>query len=256
MRERGPIEDYLPRMRGRVGEGGGKEIEILSPGNYDLAVPSVAAFPLDSRMSTIDLDGFSRTPLECDPYDYLIVPGFLKTAALEAIAVDYPQIDRPGSFPLSGLKSGPAFEALVAELKGPEIRDAFATKFGIDLTGRPTTITARGRCQAKDGQIHTDTETKIITVLIYMNDEWEQEGGRLRVLRSGNNLNDYAAEVPPAAGTLLAFRRSNRSWHGHEPFVGERRVLQLNWVTDQAVVRREEKRHKLSAWFKNILGRA
>jgi SM-20-related protein len=248
-----------PNPPPQAGEGwgrGGKKIEILSSGNYDLAVSSVAALPLDSRMSTIDLDGFSRTPLERDPYDYLIVPGFLKMAALEAIAADYPQIDRPGSFPLSGLKSGPAFEALVAELKGPEIHDAFAAKFGIDLTGRPTTITARGCCQAKDGQIHTDTETKIITVLIYMNDEWEQEGGRLRVLRSGSNLDDYAAEVPPAAGTLLAFRRSDRSWHGHEPFVGERRVLQLNWVTDAGVVRREERRHKFSAWFKKFWGRA
>lgn len=235
--------------------GGGKKIEILSPGNYDLAVYSVPAFPLDSRMSTIDLDGFSRTPLECDPYDYLIVPGFLKTAALEAIVVDYPRIDIPGSFPLSGLRSGPAFEALVAELKGPEIRDAFAAKFGIDLTRRPTTITARGRCQAKDGQIHTDTETKIITVLIYMNDRFDSEGGRLRVLRSGSDLNDYAAEVPPDAGTMLAFRRSKNSWHGHAPFVGERRVLQLNWVANEAVVRREEKRHKLSAWFKHFLGR-
>lgn len=228
----------------------------MSPGNYDLAVSSVAAFPLDSRMSTIDLDGFSRTPLEGDPYDHMIVPGFLKTASLEAVAADYPQIDKPGSFPLSGLKTGPAFDALVTELEGPEMRNAFAEKFGVDLTGRPTTITARGHCQAKDGQIHTDTATKIITVLIYMNEEWEREGGRLRVLRSGSDLDDYAAEVPPAAGTLLAFRRSDRSWHGHEPFVGERRVLQLNWVTDIRVVRREERRHKVSAWFKNILGRA
>ena len=207
-------------------------------------------------MSSIDLDGFNRTRLECDPYEYLIVPGFLQAEAIPAIARDYPRIDGAGSFPLSGLNTGPAFDALVKELQGPAMRDAFAAKFGVDLSGRPTTITARGRCQAKDGQIHTDTASKILTVLIYMNDDWEQEGGRLRVLRSGDDLDDYAAEVPPAAGTLLAFRRSDRSWHGHAPFIGERRVLQLNWVTDIAVVRREERRHKLSAWFKKLSGRA
>ena len=207
-------------------------------------------------MSAIDLDGFSRTPLERDPYDYLIVPGFLKTSAIPAVAADYPAIDQPGSFPLDGLTSGPAFDALVAELEGPAMRDAFAEKFGVDLTGRPTMITARGACQTKDGQIHTDSGTKILTVLIYMNEGWERDGGRLRVLRSGSDLNDYAAEVPPDAGTLLAFRRSDRSWHGHEPFVGKRRVLQLNWVTDESVVRREKRRHTVSAWFKKLSGRA
>ena len=34
-------------------------------------------------------------------------------------------------------------------------------------------ITVRGRCAAKDGRIHTDTPTKLITVLIYFNDQWE-----------------------------------------------------------------------------------
>ena len=36
-------------------------------------------------MSAIDLDGFRSTPLCHDPYDYLIVPGFLKAAAVGAI---------------------------------------------------------------------------------------------------------------------------------------------------------------------------
>ena len=32
---------------------------------------------------------------------------------------------------------------------------------------------------------------------------------------------------------MLAFKRSNNSWHGHEPFAGERRVIQFNWLTSQ-----------------------
>ena len=81
------------------------------------------------------------------------------------------------------------------------------------------------------------------------------DGGRLRILRSKSDLNDYAAEVPPTAGTLLAFRRGEESWHGHETFVGPRRVIQLNWVTDMAVVRREQRRHRLSAWLKTLVDR-
>ena len=111
-------------------------------------------------------------------------------------------------------------------------------------------ITVRGQCRATDGKIHTDSKTKLITVLIYMNGKWEQPGGRLRLLRSPDNLQDAFAEVPPEQGTLLAFRNQPNAWHGHESFEGQRRAIQLNWVRDQGVVWREQVRHRLSAFFK------
>ena len=36
-------------------------------------------------------------------------------------------------------------------------------------------VTARGQSAARDGQIHTDSRTKLITVLIYMNNSWESQ---------------------------------------------------------------------------------
>ena len=137
-----------------------------------------------------------------------------------------------------------------------EFRAAFEEKFEIDLTDRPTMITVRGRCWEKDGSIHTDSVTKLITVLIYMNSSWEDSGGQLRLLRSGEDLEDYVAEVPPEEGTLIAFRRSDHSWHGHKPFVGPRRVIQLNWVTSQGVLRYETRRHRYSAFLKRLFRRA
>jgi hypothetical protein len=74
-------------------------------------------------------------------------------------------------------------------------------------------------------------------------------------LRSKDDLTDYAAEVPPTAGTMLAFQRGERSWHGHETYIGPRRVMQLNWVTDMGVVRREQRRHRLSAMLKTLFYR-
>ena len=204
-------------------------------------------------MSAIDLDSFNATPLKKDPYDFLIVPGFIAADASESIDQDYPRIAKGGSFPLEKLEYGAAFKSLIAELEGPEIRYAFEQKFELNLEDRPTMITARGHCQAKDGKIHNDSKSKLITVLIYMNTEWSQQGGRLRVLRSNNSLDDHAAEVPPEAGTLIAFRRDHRSFHGHKPFIGERRVIQLNWVRDKAVLWHEKQRHRFSAWLKSLL---
>jgi SM-20-related protein len=204
----------------------------------------------------LDLAAFAATPLALDPFPYLIVPGFLGRAALDGIAADFPRIDKAGSFPASTLRFGPRFAQFLAALKGPAMRDAVAAKFAIDLAERPTMVTVRGRAQRKDGRIHADSKTKLITVLIYMNARWEAPGGRLRILRSRDKLTDYAAEVPPVEGTLLAFLVTPHSWHGHEPSEGERRVIQLNWVTDDAVVRHEQARHRLSARIKRLFAPA
>jgi hypothetical protein len=76
------------------------------------------------------------------------------------------------------------------------------------------------------------------------------------LLRSGTDIEDVIVEVPPDEGTLICFRRSDNSWHGHKPFVGPRRVIQMNWVTSQRVLRYEASRHRLSAALKRILLRA
>lgn len=203
-------------------------------------------------MSVLDLDSFRATPVASDPFDHLIVPGFVRAEALDGINRDYPQIAQAGSFPTGSLKFGPAFAGLLAELQGPEMTRAFAEKFAMDLGNRPTMVTVRGRARSRDGQIHTDSRTKLITVLIYMNSRWESDAGRLRLLRSPDSLDDVAAEVPPVEGTLLAFRNTETAWHGHAPFEGQRRVIQLNWVTDADVVRREQARHGLSARLKRL----
>jgi SM-20-related protein len=209
-----------------------------------------------AELSFLDLEALQRTPLERAPFPYLVVPGFVPPAARAALAADYPRIDQPGSFPVEDLTFGPAFRGFVAELEGAAMRAAFAQKFGLDLNGRPTIVTVRGQARAGDGKIHSDARSKLITVLIYMNEAWEAVGGRLRLLRSPDNLEDVVAEVPPAAGTLLAFQVTPHSWHGHLPVSGPRRVVQLNWVVSDAVVRRERLRHGLSARLKRLFAPA
>ncbi len=203
-------------------------------------------------MAYLDIAALERTPLKRDPYDYLVVPDFVRAERFSAVLTDYPAVPGPGSHPLSEVEVGGNFEALLEELNGPEFRHAIEAKFGLDLSSRPTMFTVRGECRSTDGKIHTDSTTKIITVLLYMNEKWDKDGGRLRVLRSGTDLEDYVEEVPPHGGTLLVFRRSENSWHGHLPFDGTRRAVQMNWVTDKSVVAREQGRHRLSSTIKRL----
>ena len=203
----------------------------------------------------IDLDAFEAAAVAREPFAFAMVPHFIKADALADINADYPQVDLPGSFPLTTLKFGPAFAAFIAAIQGPEFKRMVERKLGVDLTGRPTMVTARGVSAARDGQIHTDSRTKLITVLIYMNNAWEAKTGRLRLLRSPGNLEDMIAEVPPEEGTLLIFKNEPNAWHGFHAFEGPRRVIQLNWVTDMGVVRREQFRHRISAFVKRLRGK-
>jgi SM-20-related protein len=148
---------------------------------------------------------------------------------------------------------GPRFGDLIEELQSDSVARAFSEKFDLDLVGRPTMITVRGRCQEKDGRIHTDSEAKLVTALLYFNDRWEAPGGRLRLLRGPDNLDDAIAEAPPESGTLVAFRRSDRSFHGHEPYTGVRRYVMINWMASTFAARRELLRHHISARAKRML---
>jgi SM-20-related protein len=202
----------------------------------------------------IDIGAFCAAPLTREPFPYAMVPRFVKSEALAGIEKDFPQIDHHGSFPLPTLEYGPAFGQFMDAIRGEDFTQAVEEKFAIDLSQRPTMITVRGQSNARDGQIHTDSTTKLITVLIYMNGKWESGAGRLRLLNSPDNLNDVVAEVPPDEGTMLIFKNQPNAWHGFEPFEGPRRVIQLNWVTDAGVVWREQTRHKVSAFFKRMRG--
>jgi hypothetical protein len=203
-------------------------------------------------LAILDLDRLQASPLERDPFDFVVVENFIRGDALADIVADFPAIRGSGSYPIETLRYGPVFGGLVEALTDGELGGAIADKFGIDLGGRPTLLTVRGMGDGKDGRIHTDSETKIITLLLYMNRAWEPAEGRLRLLRGPDDLEDYVREIVPLAGTMLAFRRSNRSFHGHRPYLGPRRALQLNWVRDHAVVRRELGRHRWSARLKAL----
>src|SRR6187402_3178693 len=100
-------------------------------------------------VSMLDLERFRATPLSREPFEFLIVPEFVKADARSAIHDDYPEVDRPGSFPLAELSYGTVFARLIEEMRGNEFRKAFEEKFSIDLTNRPDMITVRGHCSKK-----------------------------------------------------------------------------------------------------------
>jgi len=198
----------------------------------------------------IDLDAFRAAPLTREPFTFTLLKDAIRPDDAAAIRADFPEIADSGLLPVEATRPGPRFRELIEDMQSEAVARAFSEKFGVDLVGRPQMITVRGRCAAKDGRIHTDSETKVVTVLLYFNEPWEAKGGRLRLLRSPTDLNDVIGEVAPESGTMVAFRRSDNSYHGHEPFEGVRRYLMVNWMTDDFAAQRELFRHRLSARVK------
>ena len=203
-------------------------------------------------MSILDLDAFDQAPLQQATCNYVVVPQFVRPERLAEVNADYPDIAKPGNFDPQGLEYGSAFSQLLEELHGEAVRQRFSAKFGIDLEPFPLQLTVRKFSELSDGNVHNDSKSKIITTLIYFNDGWHHSGGRLRLLRSSWDINDYVAEVVPENGTLFAFQRSEKSFHGFKKVEGERRSLQMYWVKPKRTGR-DGKPMRLKTGLKRLL---
>ena len=203
-------------------------------------------------MAHLNLDKLLAAKVETQPYLFTVVPGFLSPETVARVNATYPDIKAGGSYPIESLDAGMAIKEVIDELDGPAFQKAIEEKFGVELDEKPKMYSLRGYTRSKDGQIHTDSKDKIITVLLYLNENWQQPGGRLRILKNGHDVDDFVTEVPPDNGTLLVFKRSDTSWHGHHPFDGPRRSLQMNWMTSEGSRGWHKIRHSISAAVKKL----
>jgi hypothetical protein len=201
----------------------------------------------------IDISKINNATVIHNPFDFFQIDQVLNPGSLEAIRNDFPAIDKPGIYPVGSLKYGAAFAKLIAEVKSSQLCAVIGSKFGIDLSDLPLMVTVRGHAQQKDGRIHCDSCDKVVTCLLYLNEAWDAEGGRLRILRDGQNIENYAAEIPASGGSFAAFRVTPSSWHGHKPFVGERRYIMFNWIRSDEALKSHEGRHRLSSFVKKLI---
>jgi hypothetical protein len=210
---------------------------------------------MSATTSLLDYAALDGAPVADTPFRHILVKNFLPPAALARVHAELPRRDKGGSFPPEALHLGPNAKALMAEMEGNRLKQIVAAKLGLDLSDAPNMLTVRLYCREKDGQIHTDSDAKRVTLLLYLNpdnDHFAAQEGCLRLLRSQDNLEDYAIEVPPTNGTLLVFPNGPTTWHGHRTYVGQRFSLQLNYMTNDAKARSELRRHKLSALVKGL----
>ena len=132
-------------------------------------------------MALLDLDSLRQAPVVHEPFSFTIVRDFVPPENVAAIRTDFPRIDYPGLLPVEVTDFGPSFGDLVEELRSEPTARAFSDVFDIDLIGCPMMVTVRGRCQQRDGRIHTDSAAKLVPPLHLLGQALKIVGPLVRV---------------------------------------------------------------------------
>ena len=197
------------------------------------------------------------TDVRQHPFPFMIAHGQLPDEARSDLERDFPQYASAGFFPYDPADCGPSVNALVHQLSTPEFASAIGRYLGIENLGQyPTLITLCRVLNKRHGTIHTDSRSKVATALLYLNMQWpDTSDGCLRFLNRVDNIDDLAApELKPLYGEFAVFKRCENSFHGHLPYEGERRVIQVAWLTSEEEKLRKTKRGKFSRAFKKLFG--
>jgi SM-20-related protein len=201
----------------------------------------------------LQLDALQSSVVTTLPFPHMTAANVLRPESESALARDFPDMAMPGFFPVDDLTYGDSFAELIADLRGDAFSEIMADKFKLPLDRAPTLITIRRLSAKKDGRIHTDGADKVASALIYLNPAWDTREGRLRMLSQPSFDATAAIEIDPVYGNFIAFQRSETSYHGHLPFIGERRVVQIAWLTGVEALNRKQKRHSRISLLKSLL---
>jgi len=192
-----------------------------------------------------------------EPFPYLIATGVVEDGAREALRKGFPECAQAGFVPHEASACGAAFNRLVEAFIAPAFADRIGERLGMtNLSAHPVLVTVCSRLNKRHGTIHTDSRSKIASALLYLNEDWQPgAAGSLRLLAKDDDIESLLTpEIPPLFGTVVAFRRTDRSFHGHLPFEGERRVIQFAWLTDQQALERKTRRGRMQRAFKRLFG--
>lgn len=191
------------------------------------------------------------------PFSFLIAKRMLREDALPELQRDFPHYPEAGFFPHQAEDCGPSVNALIAQIVAPEFADALGEQLGVaEMSKLPALVTLCSRLNRRHGTIHTDSRSKVVTTLVYLNTDWPHGSpGCLRFLERIDDIESLVApEVLPVYGNLVAFKRAENSLHGHLPHEGERMVIQVAWLTSEEELLRKQKRGRFTRWFKRLLG--
>ncbi|RKG41029.1 2OG-Fe(II) oxygenase [Acinetobacter rongchengensis] len=204
--------------------------------------------------SILKLDALKNAEVSSTPYPFFVVENAIVDSEVQSVIQEFPKIEQGGSFNIEDVEIKPHFDRFLKSLDTPEFRQILTDKFDVNVMEHPMMITLRGYSRQKDGRIHSDSKSKLLTILIYLNESWDAPNGRLRILNDAQDINNYVAEINAGPGSLVAFKVTDNGWHGYIPYEGQRQSIQINFLTSEKANAKHKFFHGLSAKMKKIFG--
>ena len=168
--------------------------------------------------SVLRIEALSRAVLQQEPYTHAVIDELFDSDRARALATTFPtdryRIVSGGADKLYRYDARPflafgrdelmfadhlsvEWQALGRQLVSPAYREALGRLTNLDLSDAPLEVNLfhyGPRCLLEP---HTDLPDKIVTHVLYFNEDWDpSSGGCLAILRS-SEMSDVSAEIPP-----------------------------------------------------------
>ncbi len=114
----------------------------------------------------IDFNKLQSAEVDKTHYPFFTLDNCLiDNSSSAALAGDFPDIKSGGSIPPSSINLKGSVKKLISDLESQEMKAILEEKLNVDLSNSEIVTTLRGYSRKKDGKIHTDSKSKIITLL-------------------------------------------------------------------------------------------
>jgi hypothetical protein len=198
----------------------------------------------------IDLNSIKSAPVDDSFFPFFSVPNCITDEGV-SLSSEFPNLDKGGSYPSDMPGLSEKIRQLISEIESKEMKEILSEKFQVNLDDTEVITTLRGYSRMKDGKIHSDSKSKVLTFLLYLNEEWVNEKGLLRMLKNNADLEDFIQEIPASFGSLVVFKVTENCWHGFHPVEGKRLSMQMNYVKKESASS-HKLRHGLSSFMKKL----
>ena len=229
-----------------------------------------------SSCSSLRIDDLINAKVSSKPFKHVYVKGFISKECLRKVNRDFPEsLKRISTYGGGNIDEGALrkrneigghFEAFLDAMASATLREAFERVFRTDLSNTFIRSTIRGVATKEDGRIHADDASKVVTALVYLNEEWPHEPecgecGKLQLLARRDLRSNSTPANDAYGGNLLAFLNpaafgKNGGFHGFTKFSStrkggclsqdagcERKMVQINYQTRVKLFGDDEKKN-------------
>ena len=139
----------------------------------------------DEGKCSLRLSALLDADVDGKPFEHVYVREFISRGCLRRVNADFPEsLKKFSTYGGGNINEGilrergeivGAFEQFLDLMAPTTLRKAFESVFRTDLSNMFVRSTIRGVATKEDGRIHADDASKVVTALVYLNEDWPHE---------------------------------------------------------------------------------